>query len=50
MTEFFVSACSFVLMSSSATVVADENHRIQQSGGEQRLSDGKKKHGVLRPA
>ena len=30
--------------------IADEAHRIEPAGGEQRLSAGKKKHGVLRPA
>jgi len=30
--------------------IADENHRIQLENGEIRLSAGKKRHGVLRPA
>ena len=30
--------------------ISDEGHRIDSGGGEQRLSAGKKKHGVLRPA
>ena len=30
--------------------IADENHRVESSGGEVRISAGKKKHGVLRPA
>ena len=30
--------------------ILDENHRITPENGEQRLSSGKKKHGVLRPA
>ena len=31
-------------------VVAEENHRIEPTEGELRLSAGKKKHGILRPA
>ena len=31
-------------------VIADEAHRIESAAGELRLSAGKKKHGVLRPA
>jgi len=30
--------------------ISDENHRVDLSGGEARLSSGKKKHGILRPA
>jgi tyrosyl-tRNA synthetase len=30
--------------------INDESHRIAPSGGEQRISSGKKKHGILRPA
>lgn len=30
--------------------IADEGHRIEANGGEVRISSGKKKHGVLRPA
>lgn len=30
--------------------IADEGHRIEASGGEVRISSGKKKHGVLKPA
>ena len=30
--------------------IGDENHRIEHAGGERRLSSGKKKHGILRPA
>jgi tyrosyl-tRNA synthetase len=29
--------------------ISDENHRIEASGGEVRISSGKKKHGILRP-
>ena len=32
------------------TAIADENHRIAACGSDIRLSAGKKKHGVLRPA
>ncbi len=30
--------------------VSDENHRIALTHGEMRISSGKKKHGVLKPA
>jgi tyrosyl-tRNA synthetase len=32
------------------TVIADEGHHVANNGAELRISAGKKKHGILRPA